>query len=88
MTGSERDVAGRSPWMKDHVALLVELLNKDHGVPLPHGIARAGVADYVNLVASVMSSSRYAVRRHLTEDVLRDMAADITSRLNGPANRG
>lgn len=80
-TGLRRTSAlpGRSPWMNDRVTALVQFLAEDHGLHVPVDLARVQVTGHVDLLVTVLRLDRQAARRHVTDEVLRELACDIAA---------
>ncbi|MDV3123887.1 hypothetical protein M1247_03070 [Mycobacterium sp. 21AC1] len=80
-------VKGRSPWMNDRVATLCRLLDDHHGFRVPKELARAAVADHLDLLASIFRIPRQGAYRYVTDEVLRDMAREMAAELHGRSGR-
>ncbi|ABK70359.1 hypothetical protein [Mycolicibacterium smegmatis] len=82
-TGLRRTTAlpGRSPWMNDRVTVLLRYLTDDHGLHVPVELARVQVTGHVDLLVSVLRLDRQTARRHVTDEVLRELACDIAATL-------
>lgn len=80
-TGLRRTSAlpGRSPWMNDRVTVLLQYLVDDHGLHLPFELARVQVIGHVDLLVTVLHLDRQTARRHVTDDVLRELARDVAA---------
>lgn len=72
-------VPGRSPWMNDRVTVLLQFLAEDHGLHLPVELARVQVTGHVDLLVTVLRLDRQTARRHVTDEVLRELACDIAA---------
>ncbi|MBU8807781.1 hypothetical protein KL953_02640 [Mycolicibacterium goodii] len=70
---------GRSPWMNDRVTVLLQFLAEDHGLHVPVELARVQVTGHIDLLVSVLRLDRQTARRHVTDEVLRELACDIAA---------
>lgn len=80
-TGLRRTSAlpGRSPWLNDRVTALLRFLAEDHGLHVPVDLVRVQVTGHVDLLVTVLRLDRQAARRHVTDEVLRELACDIAA---------
>ncbi|AHC27888.1 MULTISPECIES: hypothetical protein [Mycobacteriaceae] len=72
--GVARDPA---PWMKAHVDRLAELLAEYHGLSIPRQVLRAELARYLTDCSSLFAISRFEARSHVTEEMMRQSAAEL-----------
>ena len=80
-TGLRRTSAlpGRSPWMNDRVTVLLQYLADEHDLHVPTELARVQVTGHVDLLVSALRLDRQTARRHVTDEVLRELACDIAA---------